>query len=370
MVVIENSTQQFIRQLAERESVPEEKIKEIIADSFRKSYCQGENKDADLHFEFASDLAAYRVYKLVENVTDLEKEIALDSKLLKKGEIRDNKFFLPLDVKKLFFSFNYEMKKVWERELRSTKQERQLESFKTLQGEIIQGIVQRKEENYYLVNLGKVLGYWAREEWKITTVPIGKRLCFLVKEIQESRLILTREDNLFLRKVLENVIPQIKYGDIIIRHILRLPGLISKVIVESQKPGLNAKGTCIGEEAIRIRSISSLIYPERIDIAIWSEKKKELLFELLSPVKIIRLIEKEKDNWEIIIRREKAALLLQHQGRLLKKISEYLEKKIHVRILEEMEEKGEKLENKGETVKEITNYKNVQVRILEEMEEI
>ena|SRR5580765_2980693 len=96
---------------------------------------------------------------------------------------------------------------------------------------------------------------------------MAKRLCFLVKEIQGNRLILTREDDLFLRKVLEKVIPQVKDGTIIIRHILRLPGLISKVIIESQKPGLNAKGTCIGEEAIRIRSISSLVYPEQIYIA-------------------------------------------------------------------------------------------------------
>jgi len=53
---------------------------------------------------------------------------------------------------------------------------------------------------------------------------------------------------------------------------------------------------------------------------------------------------------------------------MLKKISEYLEKNIHVRILEEIEEKGERLENKGKSVKEISNYKNVQVRILEEIE--
>lgn len=61
-------------------------------------------------------------------------------------------------------------------------------------------------------------------------------------------------------------------------------------------------------------------------------------------------------------------MLLQYQGRMLKKISEYLEKNIHVRILEEIEEKGERLENKGKSVKEISNYKNVQVRILEEIE--
>ena len=54
---------------------------------------------------------------------------------------------------------------------------------------------------------------------------------------------------------------------------------------------------------------------------------------------------------------------------MLKKISEYLEKNIHVQILEEIEEKKGKLENKGEVVKEISNYRNIQVRILEEIEE-
>lgn len=67
--------------------------------------------------------------------------------------------------------------------------------------------------------------------------------------------------------MLEKEIPQIKDGKIIIRHILRLPGLISKIIVESKEMGLNPKGTCIGKEAIRIRSISSLVYPEQIYIA-------------------------------------------------------------------------------------------------------
>jgi len=54
---------------------------------------------------------------------------------------------------------------------------------------------------------------------------------------------------------------------------LRLPGLVSKIIVESKDPKFNLKGACIGEKGIRIKSISSLINnnidrPERIDIAV------------------------------------------------------------------------------------------------------
>ena len=107
----ENSnTYQFIKKLAERERVPEEKIKVMIIDSFRSSYCQGENAGAELHFEFDSGLSVYRRYKIVEAVKDPEKEITKDNKLLKKGQIKNNDFFLPLDIKSLSFSLNQEIK--------------------------------------------------------------------------------------------------------------------------------------------------------------------------------------------------------------------------------------------------------------------
>ena len=105
-----NNTQQFIRQLAEREGVSEEKIKEIIIDSFGKSYCQGENAGAELHFEFDSGLSVYHLYKIVETINDPKKEITKDNKLLKEGQVKDNVFFLPLEIKKLSFSLNQEIK--------------------------------------------------------------------------------------------------------------------------------------------------------------------------------------------------------------------------------------------------------------------
>ena len=105
-----NNTQQFIKQLAEREGVSEEKIKEIIIESFRTSYCQGENTGAELYFEFDSGLSVYRLYKIVENISDPEKEITKDNKLLKEGQIKGDNFLLPLDIKNLSLSLNQEIK--------------------------------------------------------------------------------------------------------------------------------------------------------------------------------------------------------------------------------------------------------------------
>ncbi|CAG8612958.1 2683_t:CDS:2, partial [Paraglomus occultum] len=116
-----------------------------------------------------------------------------------------------------------------------------------------------------------------------------------VKEVREKsvedipQIILTRADDLFIRKLLAQEIPQIKEGVIAIRDILRLPGLVSKVMVERGKVAmekglkLDPAGTCIGEEGEKAKSVSRLIYPERIDFADWTEDKKRLLPKLLSP---------------------------------------------------------------------------------------
>ena len=109
--MIENTTQQFIENLAHREGVPIEKIREIVIQSFRNSYYRGENTAADLHFEFNADLVVYRRYQIVEHVNNPEKEIAHNDPLLKKEQVREGVFFLPLDIKNLSFSLNQEIKK-------------------------------------------------------------------------------------------------------------------------------------------------------------------------------------------------------------------------------------------------------------------
>ena len=91
-----------------------------------RSYCQGENAEADLHFEFATGLLVYRTYKIVEKVNDPEKEIAKDdSKLLEESKVKGDTLFLPLDTKNLSLSLNYEIKKQLRKDLGEIHGEKQ-----------------------------------------------------------------------------------------------------------------------------------------------------------------------------------------------------------------------------------------------------
>jgi len=130
---------------------------------------------------------------------------------------------------------------------------------------------------------------------------LGQGFYFLVKEVKEKeeenhpQIILTRLDELFIRKLLEQEILEIKRGITAIRDILRLPGVVSKLIVEEGteaiRKGLKVDpaGACIGEKGERIKSICDLTYPEIIYVVPWFEDKVKLLEKLLSPVKLIRL---------------------------------------------------------------------------------
>jgi hypothetical protein len=154
-----NNTNQFVKKLAEREGVSEKKIKEIIIDSFRKSYCQGENVEADLHFEFDTGLLVYRTYKIVEKVNHPGKEIEENNELLKENKVKDKTLFLPLDIKNLSISLNNEIKKQLRKDIVEIQGEKQYKAYKLLQGELVRGSIQNYQDDYYMVNLGKGIGY-------------------------------------------------------------------------------------------------------------------------------------------------------------------------------------------------------------------
>jgi N utilization substance protein A len=376
-----NNTQQFIKQLANREGVEEGKIKEIIIDSIRKSYCQGESSRTELSFEFNSKLSVYRCYKIVETINDSQKEITKDSELIKGGQVKNEMFFLPLDIKNLSFSLNQEIKKQLQKDVEEISQERKYKLYKPQQGKLVKGVIKSVQDNsYYLVRLldNEGTGYWEKSEWKSRSeIRLGQQLYFLVKEVREKsddnipQIVLTRSDNLFINKILEQEIPQLQKGIIAVRDILRIPGLISKVIVEKGKVAIDRNlhidptGTCIGERGTKIKSISELIRPERIDIATWTQDKKKMLFNLISPVEPVKLIIKKEKEWDVIVPRNRASLLLQYEGEMMKKIRNYLEINIHVKILDEFED-SEILESKGKILQQIGNYKNVDVQVLEE----
>lgn len=101
------------------------------------------------------------------------------------------------------------------------------------------------------------------------------------------RIVMTRTSNVFLERILEREIPEILDEIISIRAISRIPGIKSKVIIESNDERVDPVAICVGRGGSRISGITSELNGETIDIISWTENRELLITRSLKPAKII-----------------------------------------------------------------------------------
>jgi transcription termination/antitermination protein NusA len=109
-------------------------------------------------------------------------------------------------------------------------------------------------------------------------------------------IIISRTDNLFLEKLLEQEVPEIEDGLITIKKIVRLPGERAKVAVESYDDRIDPVGACVGMKGSRIHGIVRELRNENIDIINYTTNISLYIQRALTPAKVstINLEEKEK----------------------------------------------------------------------------
>ncbi|MFH1387648.1 MAG: transcription termination factor NusA [bacterium] len=185
--------------------------------------------------------------------------------------------------------------------LREAEKEESFEEYSKKAGEVVTGIVQRREFGGYLVNLGRLE----------TILPISEqipgeilrerdRVKFYLVETKRTpkgpMALISRSHPNLIKKLFEMEIPEIKEGIIEIKGIVREAGKRSKVAISSNDPNVGAVGTCVGHMGQRIQNIIREMGPERIDIVEWSDNPKTFISNALSPAKVqkIELNEEEK----------------------------------------------------------------------------
>ncbi len=99
-------------------------------------------------------------------------------------------------------------------------------------------------------------------------------------------VILSRTSPLFLAKLLEQEVPEVFDGLIVIKKIVRAPGERAKVAVESYDDRIDPVGACVGMKGSRIHGIVRELRNENIDIINFNNNLTLLIQRALSPAKI------------------------------------------------------------------------------------
>ena len=100
------------------------------------------------------------------------------------------------------------------------------------------------------------------------------------------RIWLSRTSEEFLAKLMEQEVPEIEDGIIVIRKIVRIPGDRAKVAVESYDERVDPVGACVGMKGSRIHGIVRELRNENIDIVPWTNNETLLIQRALTPAKV------------------------------------------------------------------------------------
>lgn len=194
-------------------------------------------------------------------------------------------------------------KQVIIQKLREAERNSVFDDFKEQEGQIVQGVVQRRDRGgAVIIDLGKVTGLVpSSEQIQRENYRTGVRMRFYVISVDMGsrgpEIILSRSNKKMVQAVFEQEIPEIADGSVEIKAIARDAGNRSKVAVSTDDDSIDPIGSCIGQRGSRITTIIDELGGEKIDVIQYSDNAEEFIKQALSPAKVsgVKLNEEEKE---------------------------------------------------------------------------
>ena len=237
--------------------------------------------------------------------------------------------------------------------------------YNELIGEIVVGDIYQIRKNDILINHNKNELMLPRDE----QIPYekykkGETIRAIVKEVRKTgsspQIIVSRADNMFLRRLFEIEIPEIYDGIIEIKGIAREPGERAKVAVESQDARIDAVGACVGMKGVRIHAIVRELNNENIDVVNYTDDPTLYIQRSLAPAKIKQVeVDEEDKKATVMADSDQVSLIVGRNGvniRLAMKLTGYeIDVLREAKAFEEYEEDVELIDLKEELGEEVYN---------------
>jgi N utilization substance protein A len=213
-------------------------------------------------------------------------------------------------------------RQVIQQRIREAERQMQADFFNKQVGEIISGVVQAVS-----MTQGVTIGLDMKAEGIMPPnqkIPgerfkVHERVRSIVLEVKDSprgpQIILSRSHRNFLRRLLENEVPEIYHGIVEIRAISREPGQRAKVAVSATQPNVDPVGACVGIKGVRIQAIVKELHDEKIDIIEWNADPVLYISKAISPAKVsgVYLNEAEKTA-TVVVQEDQLSLAIGRDG--------------------------------------------------------
>ncbi len=193
-------------------------------------------------------------------------------------------------------------RQVIQQRIREAEREAQFNFFQNMEGEVVSGIVQATNPGFITLGLDRNAEATMPRNQQIRgeRFRVHDRVRALLLEVKMEprgpKIIMSRAHRNFLRRLLEEEVPEIYHGLVEIRSIAREPGYRSKVAVAALQPGIDPVGACVGMRGVRIQTIVRELHDEKIDVIEWNPDQAAYIAKALSPARVTGVFLDETDG--------------------------------------------------------------------------
>ena len=288
------------------------------------------------------DIEIFLERMIVDEVEDPEKEISIDevNETGNEDELEVGEEYIQKIELASFGRRHINLaKQSLNQRIREVEKEIIHKEYSEMMGEIIVGDIYQIRRNDILINHNKHELVLPRSEQIMRErYRKGDTIRAVIKEIRKTPngpiIVVSRADNLFLRRLFEIEIPEIFDGIIEIKDIAREPGERAKVSVESNDARIDAVGACVGMKGVRIHAIVRELSNENIDVVNYSDDPIVYIQRSIAPAKIKQLeLDEEEGTCTVTADSDQVSLIVGRNGvniRLAIKLTGY-----HIDIIRE-----------------------------------
>ena len=331
---IVESFSQMVREKSLDKDVLAGIIEEIFGLMVKKKYGLEAVYDVVVNMD-KGDIEIFLEREIVEKVEDPNRQISIDE-VNEKGndeelEVGDD-FVEKLELVTFGRRLINLARQSLNQKIREIEKEIIFNEYGDMQGEIVVGDIYQVRRNDVLVNHNKNELLLPRfEQIPRERYRKGDTVRAVVKEVKRTQngpvIIISRADNLFLRRLFEIEIPEIYDGVIEIKGIAREPGERAKVSVESQDARIDAVGACVGMKGVRIHAIVRELNNENIDVINYTEDPVTYIQRALAPAKLKQIdIDEDEKKCTVVADSDQVSLIVGRNGvniRLAMKLTGY-----------------------------------------------
>src|SRR5207247_6123937 len=183
-------------------------------------------------------------------------------------------------------------KQVVVQRIREAERQKVFDDFNERVGDVVTGVIQRREQRNSFVLLGKVEALLPYSEM-VPSEPcrFNDRVKIYVLEVKRTskgpQVIVSRTHPSLIRRLFELEVPEIAEGVVVIKSVAREAGARSKIAVASLEDKVDPVGACVGHRGSRVQAVVGELYGEKIDIVPWNAQPEAYITSALSPAKVM-----------------------------------------------------------------------------------